>query len=138
MAEAKPDIIIPIPSSAASIRRRGFHHTASIAADLSRQYEVPMLRFALRSVRDRKSQARLSPEKRSQNMFEAFAADRRFVHGKRVLLVDDLLTSGASMNEAARTLKESGAQTVDGVTVARSKYFGRNRVLLQLQKFVDT
>jgi ComF family protein len=124
----QPDAVVPLPSSMTTLQQRGFHHTALIAQEMGRQLRIPVLRFALRSARRRRAQASLPPQFRRANMKDAFSADARIIAGKKILLLDDLLTSGSSIDAAAVSLKQAGAVRVDAVTVARSVHFMRNRV----------
>lgn len=123
------DIIVPLPSSSASLRSRGFSHIALISRGVSRHLNVPLHLWALRSIRPRKPQASLSLEERHGNVYQAFTADRSKVNDKRVLLIDDVITTGASIWSAADSLLQAGARSVDALTLARSREFQTYRLL---------
>ncbi|MEJ2759894.1 MAG: phosphoribosyltransferase family protein, partial [Anaerolineales bacterium] len=71
-------------------------------------------------VRDTASQVGLSIERRRENMVDAFAVQGKTLAGKTVLLVDDVLTTGATLDAAAKALKQAGAKKVTGLVVARA------------------
>ena len=108
--EWKPQVIVPVPLYAGDRRRRGFNQAECIAEELSaytgiRQEEL------VRKVRRTKHQKELSAGQRRQNLKEAFVVTEP-VKGLRVLVVDDVYTTGATMDAMALCLKEKGAQKV--------------------------
>lgn len=136
------DIVIPIPSGTEQLRRRGFHHVALIASRVSKGLDLPLARGALYQTRRVIAQASLGAGQRLDNVRHAFAARDQEVSGRRVLLIDDVITTGATMWSAAWALLEAGATSVDGLSVARSRQFkslrlvpsqqlGRDRTILE-------
>ena len=119
--------IIPLPSAQCASRKRGFAHTALIARSLAQILSLPVDLFALRSLGKRLPQISLTPAERYLNVQSAFCADPRHVAGKRLLLLDDVVTTGASLSAAANALLKAGALSVDALTVARSQQFGLYR-----------
>lgn len=110
------DLILPVPIHQARLRARGFNQTAYL---LRRQRSLPTdLRLA-RKIRYTKHQAGLSGKKRQLNLHKSFGADRE-VEGKRILLFDDVCTSGQTLDQLARTLKRAGADSIGALTLARS------------------
>lgn len=114
-------IITPIPIANKRLSFRGFNQSEEIAKELSSFLNLPMEKIICR-IKNTKPQTMLGKNKRQNNVFNAFALEKRFqgkIKGKNILLIDDVLTTGATMNEAARILKENGAQNVWGIVVAR-------------------
>jgi ComF family protein len=107
------DLIIPVPLHRSRERQRGFNQAELIAARLGR----PMATRLLRRRKDTPSQTGLTRNQRKRNLASAFEA-RGEVNGT-VIVVDDVYTTGSTMNEIARTLKRAGAERVEVLTVAR-------------------
>jgi predicted amidophosphoribosyltransferase len=103
-------ILVPLPSSPANLKKRGFSHTTLLAKQLSKRAPSASVRELLRSTRSRADQVGLDPKGRAQNMAGAFRAELRAFQNldRPVVLVDDVLTSGASMDSAIRALAASG------------------------------
>ena len=114
----RPDRIVALPLASARQRERGFNQAQEIAARVSRQLRLPIAR-ALTRIAGGPPQAALSWSERAANVRGAFAA-RADVHGARIALVDDVMTTGATLAEAARTLARAGAARVECWVVART------------------
>jgi len=110
------DVAVPVPLHASRRRERGFNQ----ATDLARHLGLPVTR-ALRRVRPTTSQTALPAAQRHRNVRGAFAPARwpRRIKGRVVLLVDDVSTTGATLEECARVLKDLGAREVRAVTAAK-------------------
>ena len=104
------DFVTFIPRSREERRKFGFDHAEKIAKALSEEISVPFEEILLRQGHSKK-QHYLSKEKRRENVAGAFACPKA-LRGETVLLVDDIVTSGASAKECARVLKKAGAQKV--------------------------
>ncbi|WKW49617.1 ComF family protein [Rhodomicrobium lacus] len=118
---ADADIIVPVPLHRFRLLQRRFNQSALLAQGLSRASGVPALVMALKRTKRTKAQVGLQHDARRANVAEAFAisADRRrAVAGKRVLLVDDVVTTGATANACAAALIAAGARAVDVLAVA--------------------
>uniref|UniRef100_A0A831UEN5 ComF family protein n=1 Tax=Geobacter metallireducens TaxID=28232 RepID=A0A831UEN5_GEOME len=114
-----PHVIVPVPLHRTRLRERGFNQAVLMGAVLAREWRLPLLRDALRRVRPTVAQATLSARERRANVRGAFAvADPGRVAEKRVLLVDDVATTGSTAAECARVLKGAGAGAVFVATVA--------------------
>jgi ComF family protein len=113
-----PDALVPVPLHRARVRRRGFAPAAVLARALARERRVPAL-AALRRVRDTPSQTGLDAAGRRRNVAGAFAASRA-LPGPTLWLVDDVVTTGATLGEAARALRAAGAARVAAVCLART------------------
>ena len=115
-----PDLIVPVPLHKARRRERGFNQARLLARHLSRWTQVPLMERVLVRVRPTDAQAGLSRKQRRRNVQGAFrVVDRAAVRERAVLLVDDVFTTGATLNECARMLRKQGAHRVDVLTLAR-------------------
>ncbi len=130
LAEALPrtekiDAIVPMPIHWTRRMVRGFNQCESLAAELSRHTGLPVLK-ALRKTRRTEKQSVLSGAKRRRNVRGSFGVDNSSaITGKRLLLLDDVLTTGSTVNAAAAELKKHGALRVAVLTVARVDRRGR-------------
>lgn len=114
------DVIAPVPLHAGRLLRRQFNQAAALAAAVAATSGRPLAPTALRRVKATKSQVGLTKISRAANVQGAFAvSDEAAVRGKCVLLVDDVLTSGATVNAASRVLLRAGAKNVDVLVFAR-------------------
>ena len=114
------DAIIPIPLHPARQRERGYNQTELLGLELSRQTCIPIIN-ALKRKKNTKSQTTLNPAKRQENMRGAFVVkNSSLVLNKKVILIDDVMTSGATISSAAQTLLNAGVYEVYGLVVARA------------------
>ena len=113
------DLIIPMPLHPNRLRERGFNQALELARPLRAQWGIPIDKLSCRRTRDTPAQADLPWRERAKNIRGAFhcAAD---LSGKRIILIDDVMTTGATLDECARTLKLHGADTVSMLVVART------------------
>ena len=111
---------IPIPLSEKRLEKRGFNQSALLGEGLAKALSVPLLEEVLIRKRHTKQQSRFhDPLLREGNVSGAFAVDESWdIRGWNILLLDDILTSGATLHEAARVLYAAGANLVVGVVVA--------------------
>lgn len=113
------DAIVPVPLYWLRQWRRGFNQSEVLARGLGRRLGLPVI-CGLRRVRSTQVQAGLSNTARRQNVAQAFRSRRgRSVAGKRILLIDDVMTTGSTAAACALALKRAGAARVALVTVAR-------------------
>ncbi|HWA81435.1 MAG TPA: phosphoribosyltransferase family protein, partial [Acetobacteraceae bacterium] len=115
-------LLVPVPLHRRRLFARRYNQAALLARALSRRTHVPVLADALVRLRPTAPLGEMSAAERAAEVAEAFAlrplrADA--VRGRRVLLIDDVLTSGATANECARTLLAAGAASVDVLAAAR-------------------
>ena len=113
------DVIVPMPLAPRRLAERGFNQALEIARFVARAVGLPLLPHACRKVVDTPPQAALPWKERSKNVRRAFVCDAD-LRGKRVAVVDDVLTTGATLNELARVLRRAGAIEVTGWVVART------------------
>ena len=117
---AKPDVIMPIPLHAKRLRERGFNQALEIAAPLSRLSGIPLDTRSLKRIRPTDRQSTLTQNERARNLLKAFACEDS-LKGLHIALVDDVMTSGNTVNAAAKTLKRAGAERVSVWVVARAE-----------------
>jgi len=123
LREIDPDVIVPVPLYPKRLRWRGFNQSVLLAREVSRAYGIPMDPFLLQRRHETAAQTRLAEEERRRNVRGAFKLDSdRPIRGKRFLIVDDVYTSGATVNECSRTLKQGGATEIYVLTLARAVY----------------
>ena len=115
-----PDCMIPMPLSVQRLQERGFNQSMEIARSLARRLQVEVAATACKRVRHTPPQASLPLDQRRANIRGAFACNTD-LDGARVAIVDDVLTSGATLNELARVLRQAGAAEVTGWVVARTE-----------------
>jgi len=116
------DILAAVPLHRTRLVERGYNQAVWLGAALSRECEIPFRPALLKRERNTPSQGGLSARARRRNVAGAFRlsdSERARVRGKRIVLVDDVLTTGATVEACVTTLKRAGARSVDIVTVAR-------------------
>ncbi len=114
------DVIVPMPLNWRKRWRRGFNQAALLAGEISRRTHVPVCN-TLRRVKNTAAQAGLTNAKRRFNVSGAFRAQSKIaLRGKKVLLIDDVMTTGATAASCARALKAAGAAEVTLLTLARA------------------
>jgi ComF family protein len=112
-------VLVPVPLGAARARRRGYNQAERLGRVLADRSGHPLRAELLRRTRDTRTQTALAPEQRRANVAGAFEAGP-VPRGARVVLIDDVFTTGATLVEAARILAEAGAGVVEAVTFARA------------------
>lgn len=119
---ATVDVVMPVPLHRLRRRSRSFNQSALLAEELARRIDRRCDAQSLVRVRDTATQTKLNAARRRENIAGAFEVKRpEWVAQRCVLLVDDVMTTGATLDECARALKSAGARTVWAVTVARRK-----------------
>ncbi|MEZ5614902.1 MAG: ComF family protein [Rhodocyclaceae bacterium] len=113
------DCVVPLPLSAQRMKERGFNQAQEIARPLARQLGLPLLSDACARVRDTAPQASLPWKARQANIRHAFEC-RIDLAGKGIAVVDDVMTTGATLNEFAGLLKRSGAARVENWVATRT------------------
>ncbi len=113
-------ILVPLPLTKRKQRKRGFNQAQEIAKELSNFLKIPVANNVLLKIKETLPQVALSKEERIKNVKGAFFCKKSDkVKGKTIFLVDDVFTTGSTMEECARLLKEAGAKEIWGITAAR-------------------
>jgi ComF family protein len=119
--------VVPVPLAPARRRERGYNQSALLAAALGTRWKVPVLAEALSRERATRSQTELTPEQRVGNVAGSFrlaSQCRDRIRGEHIVLVDDVVTTAATLNECARVLFEGGARIISYVTFGRARASG--------------
>lgn len=114
-----PDLIQPIPLHPSRRRRRGYNQSELLARPVGHALGIPVDAVSLRRTRATVPQVGLGPNERRHNVRGAFQVEAAAVHGRHILLIDDVLTTGATMSAAAETLLTAGALSVAAYCLAR-------------------
>lgn len=114
------EVLVPVPLHQKRLRERGYNQSELLATGLSKRSGLPVVAGCLIRLRHSSPQAQTaSVGDRHKNVATAFACRDQRMQDKKVLLIDDVATSGATLNACAAALKESGASSVWGLTLAR-------------------
>lgn len=114
------DLVTPVPLGKEREKQRGYNQAALIARPLASYLQLPYNPRILRRIRETISQVDLTLVERQNNVMDAFQANRQNIQGKRILIIDDVTTSGSTLNACSKALRENGAKAVYGLTVARA------------------
>jgi len=115
----RPDLILPVPLSGERLAERGFNQSVEIARPLARTLKLPIELHAIRRNRHTAPQAGLPWKERAGNIRHAFECSVD-LNGKAIWVIDDVMTTGSTLNELARVLKAHGASRVTNLVVART------------------
>lgn len=117
--ETLPDVIVPMPLHAERLKQRGFNQALEIARKVGRQLSIPVDSGSCMRIRATPAQVGLTRGERLKNMRGAFYCANNFA-GKRIAIIDDVMTSGASANALSKSLRELGAAEIQLWLVART------------------
>jgi len=118
-APAVPDLVIPVPMRPTRLRQRGFNQSVELARIVARLLGRPMRQNALLKLRETSPQSSLGRRGRLDNLKGAFAAQTD-LSGKHILLVDDVMTTGATLAACAKACRDAGARCLDAFVLARA------------------
>lgn len=119
-----PEYIIPVPLSRKRLRGRGFNQAELLASVISKKIGIPVLNKNLLRTRATEHQTKLGKIQRQENVKGAFKIiDSSMIRGKTLLLIDDVYTTGATLNECSKVLKEAGASRIYSLTLAVGRGF---------------
>ncbi len=113
-----PQLLIPVPSSPDRVRARGYDQSALLARAVSRETGIPTAEGVLNRVRDTPLMRGMTARERQKNTENAFHVSGNSVESKSIMLIDDIYTTGATMDACARELKRAGAGPVFFLTLA--------------------
>ena len=108
----RPDVLVPVPVHGSRFRERGYNQAEELARELSRILQIPCDTGLVFRTRNTQPQNGLSPEQRKENVKQAFAVKKHALIPRRVLLVDDIYTTGSTRNELENLLYRCGVQKV--------------------------
>ncbi len=114
----KPDALVPVPLHRKRLAARGYNQAELFAREIGKRMGIPVRADLLVRVRNTVPLKQLNPKERQNNLKKAFHIPRNDVKLKTILLVDDIYTTGSTMDEAARTLRDAGAEKVCFVSIA--------------------
>ncbi len=115
----RPDALVPVPLHRSRLRQRGYDQALELAKPLARALQLPLLGNTLHRRRTTSAQSRLDAEARRRNLRDAFAVARDAALPAHVVLLDDVMTTGATLHAAARALRDAGVRRVDAWVCAR-------------------
>ena len=114
------EVIVPVPLHPKKLKQRGYNQSGLLARELSKLANLPVIGSCLIRVKQARPQVRTTNvEERRKNVIDAFACRDESLSGKQIILIDDVCTSGATLESCARALKNKGAISVWGLTLAR-------------------
>lgn len=114
------DLIVPVPLGRKRLRERGYNQVSLVARPLASICHWQFQPRAVRRARETLSQVGLNAAERKANVADAFAADRGLVADRVVLIMDDVATTGSTLNACAQACMEAGAKAVFALTLARA------------------
>ncbi|NMB60982.1 MAG: ComF family protein [Chloroflexi bacterium] len=114
------DCLIPVPLSKKRLKQRGYNQVVLWGIPLGKVLGIPFNTTILTQTKETASQVSLSAEERWKNIRGAFSVDIDQVEGKDILILDDVITTGATLDECARVLRKAGARKISALTIARS------------------
>jgi ComF family protein len=113
-------LLIPVPLHVKKLRQRGFNQSLLLANALGKKYEIPVNFSLLKRSKFTLTQTGLNKTAREKNIKRAFTVtDKEKIAGRKIILVDDVYTTGATINECAKMLIKTGAEKVAALTLAR-------------------
>lgn len=116
------DVIVPVPLHISRLRERGYNQSHLLANEVAKFFNLPVNTDTLQRVRETKSQMELEVNERRQNVLNAFVCHNEKLVSQKVLLIDDVCTTGSTLDACATALKEGGAASVWGLTLAKTHF----------------
>ncbi|MBU2101690.1 ComF family protein [Patescibacteria group bacterium] len=115
-------IVVPIPLHKTRLRERGFNQSLLIAEIIGEKLNLKVVPEALKRIKNTKHQTEIQDDiRRKKNVLNCFAIDEKSVRNKSVLLVDDVYTSGATINEAVKMFRHAGAKEINVFVLAKTR-----------------
>lgn len=116
------DLVIPVPLSRSKEEQRGYNQAERLARPVAEALKMPISTEGLKRIREKASQVDLDVNSRRENVRGVFEADPAIVKGKRILLIDDVFTTGATLESASQALKDANSGLIYCVTVGKSDF----------------
>jgi ComF family protein len=117
--EPRPDVLIPVPLHSKRLRERGYNQSLELAKRITKQTGIPLNNKACKRIKNTLPQTSLSAEQRQSNLVGAFSVIRLKPVWQHIVLIDDVMTTGATVKELASVWLEAGVQRVDVWCCAR-------------------
>jgi len=118
----KIDLVLPVPLSEERFKSRGFNQAEILSLKISRELNIEHNSSVLKRVKATPTQTNLNKVERAENLLNAFeVADSSLIKGKTILVIDDIITTGATLDEISKVLKNKGAKSVYGLTFCHTK-----------------
>jgi ComF family protein len=114
------EIIVPVPMSEKDVKKRGFNQAELLAYEVGKRLDIPVLP-ALVKVKETSAQKELSGRERAENLEKAFEVIYPQIKDRKILLIDDIFTTGATANECAKTLLKAKCKEVSVLTACITK-----------------
>jgi len=122
------NIITSVPLGLVRFEERGYNQATLLARPIALSMSLPFSAQLLSRIRETRTQVGLTLTERQENMVDAFRANNKAVRGKNILVVDDVATSGATLNACAKALLDGGASKVYGFSLARAVFTPNNEI----------
>jgi ComF family protein len=116
------DLVVPIPLSKRKQEQRGYNQAERLAKPVAEALKKPITTEGLSRIREKASQVDLNVQSRRENVRGVFEAEPAIVKGKRILLIDDVFTTGATLESASQALRDAKSGLVYAVTVGKSDF----------------
>jgi ComF family protein len=116
-----PEVLIPVPLHVHRLRQRGYNQALEIARHLSRQLQIPLDTYSCQRVLDTPHQQGLSATERKRNLKQAFRVNKPLGY-RHVALIDDVMTTGTTLNILAALLRRQGVERIDNWCLARTPH----------------
>lgn len=114
-----PEVIIPVPLHNSRLHERGYNQSILLATRLSKAHNIPLQRCAMKRTRATQAQHSINKSNRQSNMNKAFAV-QAIIPARHVALIDDVVTTGATINAVSKTLRTAGIERIDVWSIART------------------
>jgi competence protein ComFC len=125
----KDFLMLPIPQSKKRLKWRGFNQAEELAKELALFFKTEILNDVIEKIKETESQVNLTEKERKENLKGAFFLKKpELIKNRKIILVDDVYTTGATMEEVAKILKENGAKEVIGIVIAKANP-GEDKIL---------
>lgn len=113
------DFVISVPLNPAKQKERGYNQASLLGKKIANYFEIPFKDDIIYEVKNKRTQAKLDRIKRQENVKKAFKVNESLT-GKNIIIIDDIFTTGSTLNECCFQLKEKGAQEIVAVTLAKA------------------
>lgn len=132
------DCVVAVPLSAKRKRKRGYNQAELIAEELSSRLKLPLIDGALVKTKENKSQAKLKRREREENVRGVYeVTSPETFKGRRVLVVDDVMTTGATLGEVSRVLYKAKARSVEALTYCSTRFVSPSENILNEEDFYE-